>query len=71
MLCGICKEQEASVHLTQIAGDKMQQMDLCQDCAKTQGVNDPTGFSLTDLMLGGLADGGLKTQGGSGPRIQQ
>jgi len=40
------------VHLTQIAGDKMQKVDLCEDCAKTKGVNDPTGFSLADLLLG-------------------
>src|SRR5437899_9336666 len=52
MLCCICKEKEASVHLTQIAGDKMQKVDLCEECAKTKGVNDPTGFSLADLLLG-------------------
>ena len=44
MLCCICKEKEATVHLTQIAGDKMQKVDLCEECAKTKGVNDPTGF---------------------------
>ena len=52
MLCCICKEKEAKVHLTQIAGDKMQKVDLCEECAKTKGVNDPTGFSLADLLLG-------------------
>ena len=52
MLCCVCKEKEASVHLTQIAGDKMQQVDLCQECAQTTGVNDPTGLSLADLLYG-------------------
>ena len=52
MLCCICKEREATVHLTQITGDKMQKVDLCEECAKTKGVNDPTGFSLADLLLG-------------------
>lgn len=52
MLCCICKEREATVHLTQIQGDKMQKVDLCEECAKTKGVNDPTGFSLADLLLG-------------------
>ncbi len=52
MLCCICKEREATVHLTQIAGDKMQKVDLCEECAKTKGVNDPQGFSLADLLLG-------------------
>src|SRR3954469_8519709 len=52
MLCCICKEKEAKVHLTQIVGDKMQKVDLCEECAKQKGVNDPTGFSLADLLLG-------------------
>ena len=52
MLCIICKENEAKVHLTQIVGDKMQKVDLCEECAKQKGVNDPAGFSLADLLLG-------------------
>lgn len=52
MKCCVCQEREAKVHLTQIAGDKMQKLDLCEECAKSKGVNDPTGFSLADLLLG-------------------
>ena len=52
MLCCVCKEKQAKVHLTQIVGDKMQKVDLCEECAKQKGVNDPTGFSLADLLLG-------------------
>lgn len=52
MLCCICKEKPATVHLTQIAGEKMQKVDLCEECAKSKGVNDPAGFSLADLLLG-------------------
>ena len=48
MLCTICKEKPATVHLTQIVSDKMQKLDLCEDCAKTKGINDPTAFSLAD-----------------------
>jgi protein arginine kinase activator len=69
MLCCICKEKEASVHLTEIVGDKLQKSDLCQDCAKTKGVDDPTGFSLAELLAGLDANGGVGIQGGSGPRI--
>ena len=55
MLCCACKEKPATVHLTQIVGDKMQKLDLCEDCAKTKGVNDPTSFSLADAdVLFGL-----------------
>ena len=52
MLCSVCKEKPATVHLTQIVGEKMQKLDLCEDCAKAKGVNDPAGFALADLMLG-------------------
>ena len=52
MLCIICKQNQAKVHLTQIVGDKMQKVDLCEECAKNKGVNDPAGFSLADLLLG-------------------
>jgi protein arginine kinase activator len=69
MLCCICKEKEASVHLTQIAGDKMQKVDLCEDCAKTKGVNDPTGFSLADLLLGLGASQELE-QASGGPDVK-
>ena len=51
MLCTICKEKPATVHLTQIVGEKMQKLDLCEDCAKTKGINDPTSFGLADLDL--------------------
>lgn len=52
MKCCVCKEREATVHLTQIVGDKMHKLDLCEECARSKGVNDPTGFSLADLLLG-------------------
>lgn len=52
MLCCICKEKPATVHLTQIAGDKVQKVDLCEECAKQKGADDPAAFSLADLLLG-------------------
>ena len=52
MLCNLCKQNEATVHLTQIVKEKMQKVDLCEACAKEKGVSDPAGFSLADLLLG-------------------
>lgn len=52
MLCCVCKQREARVHLTQIVGDKMHKVDLCEQCAAEKGVNDPTAFALTDLLVG-------------------
>jgi protein arginine kinase activator len=71
MQCSICKEKPATVHLTQIVGDKMQKLDLCEECAKAKGINDPTSFSLADAdVLFGLgasqeieqSSGGVETK---------
>jgi protein arginine kinase activator len=70
MLCDICKENEAKVHLTQIVEGKMQKVDLCESCAKDKGVSDPTGFSLADLLLGLGAAEELKTAGESGASVR-
>ena len=66
MQCCVCKEKEAKVHLTQIVGDKMQKVDLCEECAKQKGVNDPAGFSLADLLLGLGASQEMEQVAGSG-----
>ena len=52
MQCHVCKKAEATVHLTQIVENQVKKVDLCEACAKEKGVNDPTGFSLADLLLG-------------------
>ena len=65
MLCCICKEKEATVHLSQISGDKIQKVDLCEECAKQKGVNDPAGFSLADLLLGLGAAQEMEQSGGA------
>jgi protein arginine kinase activator len=68
MLCIICKEREATVHLTQIVANKMQKVDLCEECAKQKGVNDPAGFSFADLLLGlGAAQ---EMDAAAGPSLQ-
>src|SRR5579863_9324532 len=65
MLCCVCKEKEAKVHLTQISGDKMQKVDLCEDCAKQKGVgNDTAGFSVADVLLGLGAAQEIEQSGG-------
>lgn len=54
------------MHLTQIVGDKMQKVDLCEECAKAKGVNDPAGFSLADLLLGLGASQEMEQAAGGG-----
>jgi len=50
MKCDLCEKTEATVHLTQTFGDMARHADLCEACAKANGVNDPTGFSLATSM---------------------
>lgn len=52
MLCNICKQNEATVHLTTIVDNQMQKVDLCDACSKSKGVGDPTSFALADMLLG-------------------
>ncbi|KAB2655456.1 MAG: excinuclease ABC subunit B [Verrucomicrobia bacterium] len=52
MLCDICKQNFATVHLTQIVCQETKKIDLCEACSKEKGVDDPTGFSIADLLLG-------------------
>ncbi len=61
MKCDFC-DNKATVFLTQLIEGQMKKVCLCDACAKERGVTDPTGFSLADLLLGGIAAaGGSKT----------
>jgi protein arginine kinase activator len=52
MHCDVCKQNQATVFLTQIVDGKMQKVNLCEVCSKEKGVTDPTGFALADLLMG-------------------
>ena len=56
MKCDFC-DKKATVFLTQLVEGQMKKVCLCDGCAKERGVTDPTGFSLADLLLGGLPGG--------------
>jgi len=56
MKCDFC-QKKATVFLTQLVEGQMKKVCLCDACAKERGVTDPTGFSLADLLLGGLQGG--------------
>jgi protein arginine kinase activator len=56
MKCDFC-DAKATVFLTQLVDGQMKKVCLCDKCAKERGVTDPTGFSLADLLLGGIPGG--------------
>jgi protein arginine kinase activator len=61
MLCDLCQQNMATVHLTQIVDGKTSKADLCEACSKEKGVDDPTGFPLFGLVV----------ETGKGPRASQ
>ena len=55
MLCELCKQTQATVHLTEIVNEQMTELHLCEACANKKGAQVESHFGLSDL-LSGLAD---------------
>ena len=55
MVCDICKQNPATVHLTEIVDEQMSELHLCETCANQKGAQVESHFGLSDL-LSGLAD---------------
>ncbi|NQT95547.1 MAG: UvrB/UvrC motif-containing protein [Candidatus Omnitrophica bacterium] len=55
MECNICKQNKATVHLTEIINDEVTELHLCEECAKAKGAEMQQHFSIADL-LSGLVD---------------
>ena len=70
MKCDYC-DKKATVFLTQLVEGQMKKVCLCESCAKEKGVTDPTGFSMADMLLGGMSGNameGLPVVSGTHPR---
>jgi protein arginine kinase activator len=57
MRCEICKANEATVHFSQVTGDKVSKIDLCESCAKAKGLTDPGNITMLGDLLGDFAAG--------------
>ena len=55
MVCDICGKKPATVHLTEIIDDQMNELHLCEECAHQKSTQMEQQFGLGDL-LGGLAE---------------
>ncbi|MDD5561789.1 MAG: UvrB/UvrC motif-containing protein [Candidatus Omnitrophica bacterium] len=55
MLCDICKKNPATVHLTEIIDEQMNELHLCEDCARHKSAAMEQQFGLSEL-LAGMAD---------------
>lgn len=52
MNCELCKEREASVHLTQVVDGSIKKLHLCEECAAKSGIDVHGPISITDILLG-------------------
>ena len=55
MLCDICGKNPATVHLTEIIDNQMNELHLCEECAHKKSQQMESQFGLSDL-LAGMAD---------------
>ena len=52
MLCDICGKNSATVHLTEIVNDQMDELHLCEECARQKSMQMEQQFGLSDLLAG-------------------
>ncbi|MDD5698969.1 MAG: UvrB/UvrC motif-containing protein [Victivallaceae bacterium] len=54
MLCDICKQHEATIHIQEIIKGVKKTMHLCSECAMKKSQNDPSfdfgGFNLAEML---------------------
>ena len=67
MQCELCKEREATVHLTQVVGNEVKKVNLCEGCAAKSGLDIKGTISSTDLLMG-LSGGDKPAAGGGKPQ---
>ena len=52
MLCDICGKNPATVHLTEIIDEQMNELHLCEECAREKSAAMEQQFGLSDLLAG-------------------
>ena len=55
MQCQICKDREATIHLTEITDGVRTEMHICEHCAMEQGIAVKSHMPLNELLGGLLA----------------
>lgn len=52
MVCDVCGKNQATVHLTEIINDQMDELHLCEECARKKSLQMEQQFGLSDLLAG-------------------
>ncbi|NLF38232.1 excinuclease ABC subunit B [bacterium] len=50
MLCSLCKKNEATIHYTEVVNNQVKKIDICDQCAKSKGINIELPFSFSDIL---------------------
>ncbi len=69
MICDVCHQKKATVHLTEIIDGEMAEMHICEDCAKERSTQMEQQFGLADL-LAGLSDFGKQIKAEEKEKMQ-
>jgi len=59
MVCSVCGQTEATIHLTEILNNQMVEVHLCESCAEQKGADFKSHFDFNKL-LASLADFGAE-----------
>ena len=51
MLCMSCQQNEATIHLTEIANNQMVEVHLCESCAEEKGADFKSQFNFGELLF--------------------
>lgn len=64
MVCDICHQNSATMHLTEIINDEVVEMHICQVCAKSKAKELQEQLNISDFLGGllGVEDLGVKNQ---------
>ena len=57
MICQFCKKREATIHFTNVDGERVQKIHICRACAEEKGFDylKKSNFEKTDLLAGLLS----------------
>lgn len=70
MLCQFCKKREATIHFTNVVGNKVQKIHLCRYCAEEKGFDylKKSNIEKGDLLAGLIS---LSKESGSGESTEK
>ena len=61
MVCNVCGQDEATIHLTEILNNQMIEIHLCENCAEQKGADFKSHFDFNKL-LASLGDFGVEAK---------